>query len=89
MSKIAIIFPGQGAQYVGMARSFYDTYPAAREVFDRAAAVLGDRLLQTIFYGPEEELRKTENTQPAVLTASIAVYRVLEHWAAGLKAWPA
>lgn len=78
MSKIAVLFPGQGAQYVGMARNFYDTYPAAREVFDRAAAVLGEKLLQTIFCGPEEELRKTENTQPAVLTASIAVYRVLE-----------
>jgi [acyl-carrier-protein] S-malonyltransferase len=78
MAKIAILFPGQGAQYVGMGREFYDNFPAARAVFDRAAMILGDSFLHTIFYGPEEDLAQTENTQPAVLATSIAVYRVLE-----------
>jgi [acyl-carrier-protein] S-malonyltransferase len=78
MGKIAILFPGQGAQHVGMGREFYDNFPAARAVFDRAAAIMGERFLQTIFYGPEEELAQTENTQPAILAASIAVYRLLE-----------
>jgi [acyl-carrier-protein] S-malonyltransferase len=78
MSKIAVLFPGQGAQFVGMGRVFYDTFSVARAVFDQAASVLGDALLDTIFNGPEEALQKTETTQPAILTTSIAVYRVLE-----------
>jgi len=78
MPKIAVLFPGQGAQYAGTGRDFYDTFSAARAVFDQAASVLGDTLLDTIFNGPEEALQKTETTQPAILTTSIAVYRVLE-----------
>lgn len=78
MAKIAILFPGQGAQYVGMGREFYDNLPAARAVFDRAATIMGESFLHTIFYGSEEELAQTENTQPAILATSIAVYRVLE-----------
>jgi [acyl-carrier-protein] S-malonyltransferase len=78
MGKIAILFPGQGAQYVGMGREFYDNFPTARAVFDRAAGILGEKFLDTIFYGPEEELAQTEITQPAILTTSIAVYRMLE-----------
>ena len=78
MPKIAVLFPGQGAQFAGMGRDFYDTFSAARAVFDQAASVLGDALLDTIFNGPEEALQKTETTQPAILTTSIAVYRVLE-----------
>ncbi len=78
MAKIAIIFPGQGAQYVGMGREFYDNFPAARAVFDRAAEIMGDNFLHTIFDGTEEELGRTEITQPAILATSIAVYRVLE-----------
>ena len=84
MAKMAILFPGQGSQYVGMGREFYDAYPAARAVYDQAAAVLGAELLEVIFSGPEEELRKTEITQPAVLTTSLAIYRVLEEL--GLRA---
>lgn len=77
MAKTAFIFPGQGAQYVGMGRDLYLAYPEARAVFDRAATVLGRRLLQVIFRGPEEELQKTEYTQPALLTTSLAVYAVV------------
>lgn len=78
MSGTAFLFPGQGAQYVGMGRDFYEHYPAARAVFDAAAAVFGDELLRVIFSGPEEALLLTENTQPAILTVSMAVFKVLE-----------
>lgn len=77
MTKTAYLFPGQGSQYVGMGRDLYASYPEARAVFDRAAAVLGNSLVEVIFAGPEEVLRKTEYTQPAVLTASMAVYAIL------------
>jgi [acyl-carrier-protein] S-malonyltransferase len=77
MAKTAFLFPGQGAQHVGMGREFYDHFPAARTVFDRAAAVLGEELLRVIFEGPEDDLLKTANTQPAILTVSIAMHAVL------------
>lgn len=78
MGRIAFIFPGQGSQYVGMGKDFYDTYPSARAVYDQAAAVLGGELLDIIFSGPEEVLQKTEITQPAILTTSVAICRVIE-----------
>jgi [acyl-carrier-protein] S-malonyltransferase len=74
----AFIFPGQGAQYPGMGREIAGKYPAARAVFEEADALLGFSLSQMCFDGPEDELKLTHNTQPAILTTSIALLRVLE-----------
>src|ERR1044071_2277646 len=76
--KTAFIFPGQGAQQVGMGKSLAEVVPAALAVFDQADAALEMRLSSLCFEGPEEELRLTENTQPAILAASIAALRCLE-----------
>ncbi len=76
--KAAVLFPGQGAQFVGMGYDFYEHYSSAREVFDQCNDVLGVNLTETIFRGPEELLQETINTQPAILTVSTAIYRVLE-----------
>ncbi len=76
--KIAFIFPGQGSQYVGMAKEFTEQYPESRQVFDEAGSVLGFDLLQLCLNGPVDTLNLTENTQPAILTASIAILRPLE-----------
>ncbi|WP_276352541.1 ACP S-malonyltransferase [Cohnella caldifontis] len=83
MSKIAFVFPGQGAQAVGMGKDAYETSPAAKEIFDRADAALGFPLSKTIFEGPEEELRQTALTQPALLTTSVALWEVYK--AQGVK----
>ncbi len=88
-ARTAFMFPGQGSQFVGMGRIAYETEPAAREVFDQADEALGFALSRLCFEGDEAELRRTENTQPAILTASVAVYRILEgrglrpDWVAG------
>ncbi len=86
--RLAYLFPGQGSQTVGMGRDLYDSFPAARAVFDEADAALGFSLSKLCFEGPAESLNLTENTQPAILTVSVAAERVLtpllaEH---GLKA---
>jgi [acyl-carrier-protein] S-malonyltransferase len=75
---IAFVFPGQGSQKVGMARALADHFPAARQVFAEADDILGESLSRLVWDGPEEALMLTENTQPAILTASIAAYRALE-----------
>ena len=70
--KAALVFPGQGSQWVGMGHDLYKTSPKAREVFDRADEVLGFSLSRLCFEGPEEELQQTINSQPAILIVSLA-----------------
>ncbi len=76
LTKAAYIFPGQGAQYVGMAKSLYDNHDIAKQTIDRASEVLGFSLSKLMFEGPESELTKTENCQVAIMVASIAALRV-------------
>lgn len=78
MGKLAFVFPGQGSQYVGMGKDLYDTYPEARDAFDRADEILRIPLTRLCFEGPEDDLRLTANTQPAIFTTSIACLRILE-----------
>jgi [acyl-carrier-protein] S-malonyltransferase len=75
--KIAVHFPGQGSQAVGMGRDLAEKFPIAAETFHEADAALGLSLSRLCFEGPEEDLRLTENTQPAILTVSVAAARVL------------
>jgi [acyl-carrier-protein] S-malonyltransferase len=77
-NKIAFIFPGQGSQTVGMGKELYEKYPIARQTFEEADEALGYKLSQVCFEGPEEQLRLTEITQPAILTVSVAALRVIE-----------
>jgi [acyl-carrier-protein] S-malonyltransferase len=77
MSSIACIFPGQASQYPGMGRELCDNYAQAREVFAAADAAAGFPLSELCFNGPEEKLKLTENTQPAILAVSVAAYKVL------------
>ncbi|MBJ6363341.1 ACP S-malonyltransferase [Paenibacillus sp. GCM10012307] len=77
MGKIAFVFPGQGAQAVGMGKDFYDQYPASRAIIERADAALGFSLSEIIFNGPGDELKQTINTQPALLAVSVAILEAL------------
>jgi [acyl-carrier-protein] S-malonyltransferase len=77
-SKIAFIFPGQGSQAVGMGKELAEKYPIAARTFQEADEALGYKLSQVCFEGPEEQLKLTEITQPAILTTSVAALRVLE-----------
>jgi [acyl-carrier-protein] S-malonyltransferase len=77
MTNIAFLFPGQGSQYVRMGKLFAEQYPAAAEVFKRADETLQFPLSRLCFEGPEEELKKTENQQPALLAVSAAAFAVL------------
>jgi [acyl-carrier-protein] S-malonyltransferase len=78
MTKVAFLFPGQGSQQVGMGKELFDNLPTARQVFEEADVALGEALSELCFAGPEEDLKLTANTQPAILTSSIAALRVLE-----------
>ena len=77
MSKVAFIFPGQGSQAPGMGRELAENFPLAKAAFEEADEALGFSLSELCFGGPEEELQLTANTQPAILAASVAAYRVL------------
>lgn len=76
-SDFGLLFPGQGAQYVGMGADLYDRFPEARTTYDRAADILGFDVRKVSFEGPEDELRQTRNTQPAILVHSLAVLAAL------------
>lgn len=76
--KTAFVFPGQGSQYVGMGKDFYDKYEIAKDVYDKSKESLGIDMKELCFNGPMEELSLTEITQPAILTTSYAIMKVLE-----------
>ncbi len=79
MSKqVAFLFPGQGAQYPGMGRDFFEAYPEAKSVFEQADAILGFPFSQVIFEGPSETLTQTKNSQLAIFITSMAILRVVE-----------
>lgn len=77
LAKIGLVFPGQGSQYVGMGKKLYEHFPEVREIFHRADDVLGYSIKKLCFEGPEEELKLTYNTQPALLVTSYSVFKVI------------
>lgn len=77
MSKTAFLFPGQGSQFAGMGKSLAENFPEAAAIFEQADAALGFPISRLCFEGPDEELKLTENTQPAILAVSIAAFAVL------------
>ncbi|NUN68310.1 MAG: ACP S-malonyltransferase [Bacteroidetes bacterium] len=76
--SVAYIFPGQGSQYVGMGKDLYDAYPSVKKLYDEADAILGVPLSRICFEGPEEELKQTKNTQPAIFLHSVALWQLLK-----------
>ena len=78
MNKLAFVFPGQGAQAVGMGKDFYDNYDVAKKLFKEADEALGYSIMNMCFEGPAEDLKLTANTQPAILTMSVIANEVLK-----------
>ncbi|TXL67648.1 ACP S-malonyltransferase [Cerasibacillus terrae] len=78
MRKIAFMFPGQGSQAVGMGQDFYEHYPSIQKLYQEAKEVLGKDIQEMMFHGPKEVLTETENTQPALVLASMAVFSLLK-----------
>ena len=78
MTKIALLFPGQGAQYVGMGKDLYENSPAAKDVFEKSSSLMGEGFLKTVFEGPEEDLKRTDVTQVAIYAVSLAAFAALK-----------
>lgn len=85
MNNATLIFPGQGAQYVGMGKDFFTSYPTCRYLFQEADEVLGRYLSHTIFEGPEAELTETRNSQPGIFVVSMAIWRLVQEQYSSLK----
>lgn len=84
-NTLALIFPGQGAQYVGMGKDFFEGHPSCRYTFQEADEILGRYLSKTIFEGPENELTETKNSQPAIFVVSMAILQLVKEQFPGLK----
>ena len=77
--KIAFIFPGQGAQYIGMGKDLYDNFDIVRKIFDNTDRILNEEFVNLVFNGTDEDIKRTENTQPGILMVSTAISELLQN----------